>query len=81
MNIRLKLFAAARELAGSEEVELTLAEDACVGDIRGELVRRYPELSQMSSQLMIAVDHEYAADEAPLSPHAEVACIPPVSGG
>lgn len=81
MKLRLKLFAAARELAGSDEVEITLAEDACVGDIRDELARQFPALAQMSSQLMIAVDHQYADNGAAIPPNAEVACIPPVSGG
>jgi molybdopterin converting factor subunit 1 len=81
MRIRLRLFAAARELAGADEVEITLGEDARVGDIRDELVRQFPALAQMSSQLMIAIDHQYADDRAPIPLHAEVACIPPVSGG
>jgi molybdopterin converting factor small subunit len=30
---------------------------------------------------MFAVDSSYAADDIEIGPNAEVACIPPVSGG
>ncbi|MCA9103089.1 MAG: MoaD/ThiS family protein [Planctomycetales bacterium] len=81
MKIHLRMFAAAREVAGADAIEIMLPAGACVADVRTALARQLPALAQMSGQLMIAVNHEYAADDAPIPPDAEVACIPPVSGG
>lgn len=79
--VRLKLFAVAKQRAGADELELELAEPATVGQLRTALVVQVPELRDISSQLLFAVDAEYAGDSTPLSPDSDVACIPPVSGG
>jgi sulfur-carrier protein len=81
MNVRLQLFAAASELAGRDVLEFELAERATIGDLRRALVERVPALTALGPHLMFAIDAEYATDATPISPAAEVACIPPVSGG
>jgi len=81
VRTRVKLFAIARELAGTDHVELELPEKANVGQLRAALVEAVPPLAPVVKQAMFAIDGEYAADEHRLAPDAEVACIPPVSGG
>ena len=81
MKVSVRLFAAARQQAGKEIVEVDLPQDATVGELRRQLTERYPSLAFLSPHLMIAVDRQYASDELPIRPDAEIACFPPVSGG
>jgi molybdopterin converting factor subunit 1 len=81
MNVPVKLFAAARQLAGQPVLEVELAQPATVGQLRQALAGQCPALKQLVPHLMFAIDKEYAADDVSIPPDAEVACIPPVSGG
>lgn len=81
MNVQVKLFAVARQVAGTEVVTLELGEAATVRDARAALVERYPALATTMRHMLMAVDTEYADDDALLSSRSEVALIPPVSGG
>jgi len=81
MNLNIKLFAAARQITGSETVEVTIDSGATIADLKQALVDRYPDLSRLVQHAMFAVDTEYAAVDHILAAGAEVAMIPPVSGG
>jgi len=89
MKIRVRLFAVAREAAGTDfiDVEARGAADAgesagvTVGDLRSAFLAKLPQLAQASKQLLFAVDGEYATEATLVKPGSEVACIPPVSGG
>jgi molybdopterin synthase sulfur carrier subunit len=82
MIISVKLFAAARQLAGEvEQVELDLPDDANVADLRRELALAVPALAPLLPLAMIAMDTEYVGDDTKLIAGVEIACIPPVSGG
>ena len=76
MLVRIRLFAALRQRAGRDTVELDLPEGArvadaldAVSDIAGGLT------------LVLAVNHEYAPHDQVLQADDELALIPPVSGG
>ncbi len=81
MKVRVRLFAVARQLAGAETIDLELPERATVGQLRRELMARLPQLAPLVAHMALAVDSSYAGDDLEISPGAEVACIPPVSGG
>lgn len=81
MKLRVKLFAKARDLAGTGDVELELPAGARVRDLRAALCERFPEMRPLAPNLLVAMGNDYANDDAPLDPSAEVACFPPVSGG
>ena len=81
MKIRVKLFAGARELTGLEEIELELASAARVADVRHELRLQCPALSPLLQHALFAIDANYASDDVVVPDGADVACIPPVSGG
>ena len=52
-----------------------------VSDLRAEIARRLPGLAPLMKNVMIAMNEEYADDEAQILPGARIAVIPPVSGG
>jgi molybdopterin converting factor subunit 1 len=79
--MRVLLFARARELAGVEAVEVKLSANATVADLRASLMKQCERIAALVARSAIAVDNQYAADTTPLPATAEVALIPPVSGG
>jgi molybdopterin converting factor subunit 1 len=81
MRVNVKLFAAARELAGGESIAIDLPAAATVGSLRQELMERLPRARELLARSMFAIDCAYAADDKRLQASAEIACIPPVSGG
>jgi len=81
MQCRVKLFARARDLAGTDEVSVVLPDTATVADLRQALARAYPALAGLLERSALAVDNEFANDAQPVRPDAEVALLPPVSGG
>jgi molybdopterin converting factor subunit 1 len=81
MTVRVRLFARARDLAGADAVAVTLSPGATVGDLRRRLAADHPALAGLLSRCAVAVADEFAEDSLPLSAGAEVALLPPVSGG
>jgi molybdopterin converting factor subunit 1 len=81
MRVQVKLFAAAREAAGSDSILLDVADQATIADLRRALVDRLPKVREILARSMFAINCEFAGDETTVSAKAEVACIPPVSGG
>jgi sulfur-carrier protein len=81
MNVKVQLFARARDLAGASVVEVEVVEPATVGGLRAALGHSYPALAPLLPRLHVAVNSEYAADGDPVPSGAEIACFPPVSGG
>ena len=77
--MKVLLFARARELAGADHVEV---EDASsVGELRKCLMSRFPKLAGLVEKSALAVNGEFAENDAAIVPGAEVALLPPVSGG
>jgi molybdopterin synthase catalytic subunit len=78
MVVRIRLFAQLRERAGASELSLELPEGACVRDALADA--RVAALAD-GLPLVLAINREYAAEDAPLATGDELALIPPVSGG
>jgi molybdopterin synthase catalytic subunit len=80
MPVEILYFAAARDAAGLPRETLAEA-PATVADLRRALVAARPALARILTRCRIAVDREFVGDDAPLRDGAEVAVVPPVSGG
>ena len=81
MKVKVKLFAAAKELAGAGELIVELPPEARLRDLRSVLARDKPSLERILSHSLWAVGTDYVDDQAPLTDGTNVALIPPVSGG
>jgi molybdopterin converting factor small subunit len=81
MLARVRLFAVARERAGRSVVEVELSEGATVADLKAAIVAEVPNLAPLIDIMRFAVGSEYADDATPIPPGADLAAIPPVSGG
>ena len=80
-KVKLMFFATLRDRAGTKSAEIQLPAGATVGDLRGRVARDYPSLEAALKSALIAVNREYAGEEALIPENAEVALFPPVSGG
>lgn len=80
MAITVLFFAGARDAAGTSAETLSPA-PGTVGDLRRRLADAHPRLGPILARSRIAVDQDFAPDDAPLRDGAEVAVVPPVAGG
>jgi len=81
MKVRVRLFAAARQLVGTDAVAVELPEHATVAELRRAMSAEWPGLEALLPQSLLAIDAEYVDNATVLQEGVEVACIPPVSGG
>ncbi|HEX9575093.1 MAG TPA: molybdopterin converting factor subunit 1 [Myxococcales bacterium] len=81
MRVTLLYFAAARERAGIPRETVELRDGATAADAREAACAAHPGLRAIVERLRLAVDQQFAPAERPLRDGAEVAFIPPVSGG
>jgi molybdopterin converting factor subunit 1 len=81
MIVQVRLFARARDLAGTDCLAVELPDGATVGDLRRRLAVAAPSLRGLLERSALAVNEEFAGDELLLPTQANVALLPPVSGG
>jgi molybdopterin synthase catalytic subunit len=72
--VTVRLFAALRERAGSDRVQVELPEGARVADLLAAM-----DVAPRSC--VVAINREYADEASVVGPDDEVALVPPVSGG
>ncbi|MDX2035734.1 MAG: MoaD/ThiS family protein [Isosphaeraceae bacterium] len=81
MRIRLRLFAIAKERAGRPTIELEVPDHGTISDLKRALSEAVPGLDPVIDRIRFAIGTDYADDDTPIPPNADVAAIPPVSGG
>lgn len=81
MIVTLRLFARVREQIGADSIMLAVADDGVVADVRHELGRMYPALAGLIERSAFAIHDLFADDSCSIPAGAEIAMLPPVSGG
>jgi molybdopterin converting factor subunit 1 len=81
VKVRLLFFAVLRDIAGTDERELAVADGTTARDVWQSLRAEYAKLTDYSQPPMIAINESYAAPETILRDGDELAFIPPVAGG
>ena len=81
MIVQVKLFAAARQRTGSAVISVELGDPPTVARLRDAIRHQFPELAEILRATLFAINQEYGDDLTVIPAGAEVACIPPVSGG
>lgn len=76
--MKILTFGIITEITGNKELNEEIPV-ASVGDLRIELLRRWPALKEMT--FSIAVNHNIADDQTVVGSDSEVAILPPFSGG
>jgi molybdopterin converting factor subunit 1 len=80
MTVQVQLFARVRDLAG-DELSFVLPRGATVTDLRRRLAETLSVAEDLLGRCAVAVNQEIVAGDACIPPGAEVALLPPVSGG
>lgn len=83
MPVRVQLFAALREAAGSDSIEIDLrpSGDISAGDVMRAVSEKLPELAGLIPACRLAVNDRYVSEDDAIAPSDSLALIPPVSGG
>ncbi len=81
MKIRLLAFATAADALGTGETDLEMPDGSRISDLRARLDRDHPGMVPLWPRLAVALDGRIVPPDTPLEDGAEVALLPPVSGG
>jgi len=81
MKIKVKLYAAVRDIVGAKEEDLEFPEGITVGSLLEDYIRRFPQIAKYRDHLILSVNKEYGAPSRFLRDGDEVSFLPPVSGG
>jgi len=81
MQVRVNLFARFKDLAGKDHLVLSVPDGATVGSVRKSLMKSFASAAGLLERSALAIDNEIADDGAAICAGAEIALLPPVSGG
>lgn len=84
MRIHLLAFASASEAIGAPERDYRLPTEEgppTVSDLKAALSEDFPQVKELWQRLAVSIDGEIVSDAEALHEGAEVALLPPVSGG
>jgi molybdopterin converting factor subunit 1 len=79
--VKVLFFATLTEKARTRQTEIDLPEGTTIAQLKGLVIKRYPELDGMLGHCLASINHNYQADDSEIPTDAEVAFFPPVSGG
>ena len=79
MNVKVKLFASARESLQTDAVEISVPRNCTLKELYDYLSREYPQFKKMAGRW--AVNLELKTSDYSLRGDEEIAWIPPASGG
>ncbi len=80
-KITLLFFATIRDRAGMRSTEIEVPDGTTIGGLKDRIAQDYPALKVPLESAVIAVNREFAHEDAVVPDNAEVAFFPPVSGG
>lgn len=78
--LTVHLFAGMAEAAGTRRLDIEWT-GGTVAELRRVLAARWPVIAELLARSAVAVGNAYAPDSLDLPANADVAIIPPVSGG
>ena len=81
MKVTVLLFGQARELAGTQSLDLEIENPLSVAEVFARIVADLPKLAGMEPSLLFAVNEEYASRDQLVRDGDVLAVLPPVSGG
>ncbi|TPW15135.1 MAG: molybdopterin synthase catalytic subunit [bacterium] len=81
MIVLVRCFAGLRDEIGSPEVDLEIPAGADVARLKQVIETRWPRLAGRLGSVRVAADFEFLGEDEVIPPGAEIALIPPVSGG
>ncbi len=81
MRVKVLFFGMLKDVTGFAAEQIDLEEHASLAAVWDLYAGRYPRIAELKSHLRLALNHEFARLDAVVTPGAEIAFLPPVSGG
>ncbi|ADM28407.1 MoaD family protein [Ignisphaera aggregans DSM 17230] len=83
MKIRVRLFSIYRDVVGREQIEIEVSSGISVNEIINYLMDMYPKLKSVFSEIkpLVLINGAIVDENNIVDSDAEIAIIPPVSGG
>jgi molybdopterin synthase catalytic subunit len=81
MNVRVQFYAQLRDLIGTGDLEVQLAEGATVRDLLEKIYAQQPVLRAHDKNILIGAGVEFVDRNYMLKLNEEIAIMPPVQGG
>jgi MoaD family protein len=81
MKVRAQFYAQLRDLVGSREIDVDLAEGATVRDLLEQIYAQQPKLRLHDKSILIGAGVKFVDRNYKLSPGEEISVMPPVQGG
>ncbi|MFN4182847.1 MAG: MoaD/ThiS family protein [bacterium] len=80
-SITLLFFASTREMVGKNQESLEIPENWTLKDVKEHIFQSYPALASLKEFLVFSVNQNFFDENEQVPDNAEIALIPPVSGG
>jgi molybdopterin synthase sulfur carrier subunit len=81
MQLPILLFAGAKQIANTDQIFIEVPQPVTAGEILQRIADSMPELRGLASHSRLAVNGRYVTSQTIVETTAELALIPPVSGG
>jgi MoaD family protein len=81
MKIVVKYFALFRDITGTDQDTVVIAEGLSVSELLETIRMKYPDMEKTKRDVLVSVNRNFATHEVKLKDGDEVAIFPPVSGG
>jgi MoaD family protein len=81
MKTHVQFYAQLRDLVGTRELDIDLAEGATVHDLLAKIYAQQPALRPHDKSILVGAGVEFVDRNYELKPGEEIAIMPPVQGG
>ena len=81
MKVQAQFYAQLRDLVGTREMVVDVAEGANVGDLLEKIYAQQPRLRAHDKSILIGAGVEFVDRNYKLKPGEEISIMPPVQGG
>lgn len=81
MRLRVQFYSHLRELAGTSEIEVDLAEKSTVADLLAKIYSEKPTLRVRDKSILVGAGLEFVGRDYELKPGDDISIMPPVQGG
>lgn len=81
MKVQVQFYSHLRDLAGTSNIDVDVADGAAVSDVLEQLYDRFPVLRSHDKSILVGAGVEFVDRDYKLKLDEEISVMPPVQGG